>query len=274
MREIVIYWLGNMLNKRGKKMSKKKNVVNTLSSERTESAYLNFINSINGTRIVDPLNIPKLKRSYWIRHDVDISLPHALYFAEFEAKNGIISTYFLLHNNEYFDYSENFANIVKRLISLGHTIAFHNDVLSLWWEDKTKDIISLLNPPLNFLRQFSTVEGTACHGHACHYERGYINYEVWKEYDPTKNYGFEIKCPKISLNDVGLKYEAYFLPYTHLYSDSGKNDIGYVVGNSRMFEKDALLSKRNIGLKVIDEFNKEDSGFLELLFHPIYWGRK
>lgn len=221
-------------------------------------SYTDFLNNIQN-------------KAYWIRHDVDIDLSHSLEFAKFEARSGIFATYFLLHTNPYFDYSDKFGKMVEEICSLGHTIGFHNDILSVWWTNKSKNILDLLNKPLTFLRKFSEIKGTSCHGNASHYEKKYINYQVWKEYNFEKITGMEIKWPQLSYKEVGLEYEAYFLPFTHYFSDSGNNAIGYVVDGFKMFEKEALFSKRNIGFKVVDEFNKSNSGFLQILVHPEHW---
>lgn len=65
-----------------------------------------------------------------IRHDVDLDINRALAFARYENKLGIVSTYFLLNTAMYFDYSQKFLNICKEIQDLGHSIGFHNDLLT------------------------------------------------------------------------------------------------------------------------------------------------
>jgi len=70
----------------------------------SKTEYLEFVGSIEAKITTVPY-APQEKRALWIRHDVDKSLDHALRLAEYEYRNNIQSTYFLLHTNDYFDYS-------------------------------------------------------------------------------------------------------------------------------------------------------------------------
>jgi hypothetical protein len=247
--------------------------------------YLELLGRIDADIVTNPLSsvvvteIPggedrKLsKKRLWIRHDVDKDLDHALRFAEYEYKNDIKSTYFLLHTADYFDYSSDFAEKITLLAAMDHEIGFHNDVLAAWWKGKLHRLGDIyIKKPLGFLREYAgSVVGTSCHGYVECYDRQYFNYQIWSEYDPAKNEGFEILWPRFSLKEFDLEYEAYFMDYTHYYSDSGGNDIGYVVDGKKHFERTALQSPKNIGIKIIDGFNKEAEGLFQLLVHPIHW---
>jgi len=78
----------------------------------------------------DILNIGvKKKNILFVRHDVDISLKKALEMAEFEAKNAIHATYYILLTSPFYNAltPENLERI--RMISeLGHGIGLHYDI--------------------------------------------------------------------------------------------------------------------------------------------------
>ena len=237
--------------------------------------YLDLVRSIDG-RLIRMKDTGKAdEKIYCLRHDVDYSMDKALAFAEVEAEHGLFSTFFLLHTAGYFDYSDEFLRKCKRLIKLGHDVGFHNDAVTCWYSSggNIKDII---NKPLSFLRNGGIkVIGTAAHGSKLCYEKKYLNYELWKEFDPTKNHGLVEGVPskKFSLKDFGFEYEAYFLDYNAYLSDSGGNWIGLEVVKERakLYEKDGLFFKGNLGREIIPKFNSYPNGFLHCLFHPTWW---
>ncbi len=66
--------------------------------------------------------------SFFFRHDVDISLKKAVEMAEFESKNGIKSTYYILLSSPYYNAleAENLQRI-RTLRELGMNIGLHYD---------------------------------------------------------------------------------------------------------------------------------------------------
>jgi len=235
--------------------------------KRGKTRYLDFIQSIQGRLVGSQLS--NYDKKFWIRHDVDYDLDQAIDLAWFEMDNGMMSTFFLLHTAGYFDYSYEFDRKITKLLAMGHAIGFHNDLLGVWSE-KGGDVYKILQPPLNFLRQITPVTSTSSHGKREYYDRNFINYEVWQEYDSSQNEGYPVKWDQISLKYVGLN-EAYFLPYTHYFSDSGGNWIGYQVDGQKPFERSALRSQLNIGSDIVEKFNECEKGFLQLLIHPEHW---
>jgi hypothetical protein len=235
---------------------------------------LDFIKSIDGEIITNPLAPDLPKKAIYIRHDVDSNHRLARDFSFMEYENNIRSTYFLLHTADYFDYSDSLSLTLSCILSNNHEIGFHNDVLSEWWKDRNKNIIDIIEKPLEYLRQFAEVKATSCHGAREHYDRKYFNYQLWTQWNASSNEGFEVVWPQISLYSVELLYEAYFLPYTHYFSDSGNNWIGYVTKKPKPFERAALYSKDNFGSNVINEWNKEEKGLFQVLIHPEHWEEK
>ncbi|MEO9277738.1 MAG: hypothetical protein ABI340_08200 [Nitrososphaera sp.] len=67
-----------------------------------------------------------------LRHDVDISLEHALKIAHLESKHDLHSTFFiLLHSPFYNALARKSANIISRISKLGHEIGLHYDTTFL-----------------------------------------------------------------------------------------------------------------------------------------------
>jgi hypothetical protein len=212
-------------------------------------------------------------RNVIIRHDVDVDLDRALNFAREENKLGVQSTYFLLHSSRYFDYSNEFSEKCQELIELGHNIGLHNDSLVQYFSRRKKDIQDHLNKPLDFLRENGIeIRGTSCHGQRCCYAAGYLNYEVWSEFDPSKNEGFEKEdIPKVSLEEFNLEYETYFVDYDAYLSDSGKKWRGVFIEGKKNYERSMFADQNNLGTNIIDKFNKQEQAVLQLLCHPIHW---
>lgn len=71
---------------------------------------------------------PTMPYVLW-RHDVDMSLEHAVMLAEIEHEQGISATYFIhLHNEFYNAFDLAAKTLIQTLQSLGHTLGLHFDV--------------------------------------------------------------------------------------------------------------------------------------------------
>ena len=56
----------------------------------SDTYYLELLESIKGRRVINPYIKPFTdKKRYWIRHDVDYNLDHALALGEFENKKEV-----------------------------------------------------------------------------------------------------------------------------------------------------------------------------------------
>jgi len=227
--------------------------------------------AVNTKTFKQYISSPKEKATL-LRHDVDMDIDRALDMAIFESKRGVYSTYFLLHTAKYFNYSKEFAQKCKKIVSLGHDIGLHNNALTVYFKRK-KDIRRMLEMPLKFLRDNGIdVVGTSAHGVKACYTRGYFNYEIWKEFDPKRNEG-KLKVPihKIGLHSLGLIYDASFVDFDFYLSDSGDTWNGMVVKIPIPFEKTLKYGPDNIGLAVLEKFQKSKKGTIQILTHPFYW---
>jgi len=217
-------------------------------------------------------------RTVIVRHDVDNDLDKALLFAKEESLAGIKATYFLLHTAPYFDYSAEFARKCNIIQDFGHDLGFHNNAITVW-NSKKKPLSKIINTPLNYLRNNGIkVVGTSAHGVPSCYKKGYYNYEIWKEFNPKKNEGrIKLKSNLCSLYqsksllDFGFTYDANFVSYQFYLDDAGGTWNGVVVKNIKTFGKSLKFGKDNIGLGVVDEWNKAKEATFQFLVHPCWW---
>ena len=108
----------------------------------TYSEYIELLNILKSNRVNltfrewDKLNA-KPNSFFLLRHDIDYSLTSALEMAKIENSIGIKATYFLLmSSNNYNLLSEEYCNIPKQLIELGHEVGLHYDVQAIYKRDK------------------------------------------------------------------------------------------------------------------------------------------
>jgi hypothetical protein len=74
------------------------------------------------------LNEPPTRPGVIWRHDVDISVQHALRIAELEANLGVVATYFLLpHSICYNLWAEENVSAARAICALGHDVGLHFD---------------------------------------------------------------------------------------------------------------------------------------------------
>ena len=183
-----------------------------------------------------------------LRHDVDNDLQASLDMARMENSLGIRSTYFILNTAPYWS-DMKLPLFLIELNKLGHEIGWHNNAITEHLQTG-KPLRQCVEEPINSLRNFAEITGTASHGDPLCHSRGYLNYYVFKG---TKH---NLKFPNLftelfNLTDFGLEYEAYHIGHTHYISDSG-----------------GVWSQDNE--KVIKSFS-ETGGMLQVLIHPQWW---
>lgn len=222
-------------------------------------------------------NYDKNRRSFCIRHDVDNAmLQNSLNFAKIERHRNWPATYFIKYTSDYFDFSQRFVDSCQLLVDLGHDLALHVDIIQLYMDLKRKhgkvDLLEVLEKPLNFLRnQGFEILGAAAHGSPENYIYA-LNYEFWKEFDSTKNeatgnLNFD---KKISLKELGLLYEAYFLKYNYYITDSMGKWTGTNIDKREVvpYENSMIFGADNMGKAAFKEFEQRDKGMLQILIHP------
>jgi len=229
-----------------------------------------------------------------LRHDVDHSLVNALLMARLEHMIGIRSTYYLLHPGGV-DCSENYFGSVmngtvrasaalidaaKQLVDLGHEVGLHNDLISLAIGTGTAPA-DLLADLLNIFEASGIkIIGSVSHGSKSCKDRGYVNYQIFKECEvpmaaqyrsvAVKTDMVEVRKYSLSMKEFGLLYEANFVKRGLSLTDSGGSWHLEGGGTSRAFprkhDKQSVLSDLRARLH-----SSEFSGGLHCLVHPDHW---
>ena len=99
----------------------------------TFGGYEELINllHVNGYKITDYYNWKENDKCVILRHDVDIDLKQALKMAEFEVRNSVKSTYFvLLTSNFYNMHSQRSREILNEIQNMGHMVGLHFDEMA------------------------------------------------------------------------------------------------------------------------------------------------
>jgi hypothetical protein len=172
-----------------------------------------------------------------VRHDVDHDYESALRMARWEQKEGIRSTYCILHSAWYYGWivdgrirhSTEMLECCIELQALGHEISFHNNVVAVSLLEGL-DPYALLEEELWFLRSHGIrVTGSATHGDKLCHELNFRNFELFREcvYESrggerrVSHLGNSVDLGRVSMARFGLIYEAYDLPRDVYITDSG-----------------------------------------------------
>jgi hypothetical protein len=207
-----------------------------------------------------------------LRHDTDSDIENSVRLAEWEAERGIRSTYFVQHTDWYWaapgstTLSPFLLRALERIQSLGHEIGIHNDAITAALT-RGGDPIEILTMDIEAMRAHGfDVVGSASHGAKLCREVGYINHELFVECarttfgdprrtleysDPRSGETRSLPLRPVSMAQLGLRYEAYYLGHDYYNSDvRGRwaKPYGDVVGKFR-----------------------DRGGLLQLLIHPVYW---
>jgi hypothetical protein len=224
-----------------------------------------------------------------LRHDVDRSLDRALMLAEIEAAMGWRSTYFMLHpgddgtSNYYGEISDGrvvhhpeFFARCREMQDMGHEVGLHNDFMLLSLITR-RPVIDLIRDELAAFDDAGIrIHGSASHGSFFAREHHFANYEIFShcvsggrekgrvlEVD-----GWNAKLHSISLEELGLKYEAYFLPRNITFSDSGGSIVLASGKDSRSgVDFDSDESMRTLA----DVIRARPDPRLVMLMHPCWW---
>lgn len=226
-----------------------------------------------------------------LRHDVDHSLVNALMLAEIEKDMGICSTYFMLHPGDYNSHenyygriqdgrivhSKEFLNGCLQIQDMGHEVGLHNDFIQLA-HITGRSPRDLLNEEVVELRKVGiAIKGTASHGSDFARRNGFANYELFTECVSSSGQrgrtigvgDWKQVLHSVSMKDVGLTYESYFVHRNADVSDTGSALVAAFGG--RRFNSIDLASDEdfegysNLLRKMPIPLN------LQVLVHPCWW---
>jgi hypothetical protein len=233
-------------------------LLNLLSDQKFIVLSMNkFRDSINPDKVIIGL-----------RHDVDCHPFKALEIAQMEKEHGFGATYYFLATAKYsgefssqgFTRYSCMESIYRELSAMDFEIGIHNDLLSIL-------VLYQLDPfefnknELDFYNSLGIkIYGTAAHGSS--QLRGLVdNFEVFSDFATQSSFtyqGKEYPLGTFSLKEAGYRYEAYFVGFNNYYSDSG--------GHWSLSDGfDQLLSTLR---------NSKAGTKIQILMHPVWWGKK
>jgi len=187
-----------------------------------------------------------------LRHDVDHDLDIALEMSFWEKEMGFRATYFLLHTAEYWN-QEKFLDKALQIQDFGHEVGLHLNAITEWLRGEISDPLKRIRDVLELLRSAGLrVQGVSCHGDRLCYEKNFINYWLFSELRPedpaqietglnaegiravenepwitypnshtlTRKDGRELPLWSVSMERVGLAYEALHVPFDSYFTDS------------------------------------------------------
>ena len=220
-----------------------------------------------------------------LRHDVDAGggggLWGAMKMGAIEHKQGIRSTYYMVHNVRY--YRDNRIRLIsksRQLQRMGHEVGFHNDILSVCLNGKSSHTPEhIFKSELDFLTSGGVyISGVSSHG--SHFARSYgvFNTQIFKECQPTDPEDRSdnvngVPLNTIQLSDYGL-YETSLILLDYYISDSG--------GNWRTTERRKLVfpvRNHDIDPNDFEEYMEklgedDDVNKIMILTHPGVWYRE
>ena len=141
-----------------------------------------------------------------MRHDVDLSLKHALRLAEIENSLDIKSTYFIRTNGIFNPFDEQNLEILKKILKFGHEIGFH-------YEFKEESLDGFKKYFLKNKKHFETLLGENIYGAALHNSKKLNNSNSINKLNIVEDF----------LKELELEYDAYsntFLKKMRYISDS------------------------------------------------------
>lgn len=186
-------------------------------------------------------------RTVVLRHDVDRRPENALRMAELEHALGIHATYYFRHPYTFL------PEIIKQVLTLGHEVGYHYEVLSKANGD-AKKAITLFTRELGAFRALCDVRTICMHGRPL---SRYDNRDLWKTYD-FRDYGIEGEA-YLSMADKGLLY----------LTDTGRN------WSRKHSVRDAMPGARAVPVETTDDLvewigSSGEEG-LYLTVHPERW---
>ena len=225
-----------------------------------------------------------------VRHDVDHSLDNAMMLAEIESSMGLVSTYFMLHPGDY-DHMENYYGTIengriihhptffercRKLQDMGHEVAIHNDFFQLAFLTGRSAADLIADELAAFAKAGVPVSGTASHGSTFVRKIEATNYEIFAECVSggratrrAVQYGsWEGQTHAISMKQLGLSYEAYFLPRNIDISDTGS---ALSVTSKAARHMDFSITAPEHYKMIHDAAKAIDDIRMVMLIHPCWW---
>lgn len=160
-----------------------------------------------------------------MRHDCDDRAGDSILpLAQWEARRGRRSTFYLLHTAPWYERALEDC-LPAKLQALGHEVGLHYNWVPKW-EALRVDPCAVLDYELHRLKLAgATVSGAAGHGDDACYRTKLVNYSMFTDSGearfPWRSYEEATGNAQVNPCDLGLSYLAEFLPKSLYISDSG-----------------------------------------------------
>lgn len=212
-----------------------------------------------------------------MRHDVDHDIVGGLKLAEWEQRNGISTTYCLLHTAWYYGefskghyhHSQLLADSAIALQEMGHEVSFHSNLIAHALRTGANPA-ELLTEELAFFRDLGVeMCGSSAHGDALCRQLEVSNHQIFSDCCQPKNEGrvlthttdagdaTSVALGSLTMADFGLTYEAYDIALDIYHYDVG--------GNMRTKEKPTRF-RQPFGRPT-----RTTGSVVGLLTHPVWW---
>ena len=187
------------------------------------------------------------RRCAVLRHDVDRRSANALTMAELEADLGIAATYYFRHPHTFI------PEIIEQVLSLGHEVGYHYEVLAKTGGDYKK-AIDLFVQELEEFREICDVRTICMHGSPL---SRYDNRDLWKKY----NFG--------EVGVVGFAYLSMACGELRYLTDTGRT------WNGKRSVRDVMPGAEAVPVETTDDLiqwieSSREEG-LYLTVHPERW---
>jgi hypothetical protein len=251
--------------------------------------------------MLDAELIPVLYREYaskrdmkailLLRHDVDSDLDAALNLAAIEFSMGIRSTYFLLPPGDYGMRSNYYGCIAlgkvwhskkllaaaRQLVAYGHEVGLHNDFMQLSRITGRPVVNHLIEEVTWFRSHGIPILGSASHGSEFVKKIRSVNYEIFKGCERrgqqvgrnVSDGSWDTTLHEIEMGELGLTYEAYFLPRDVVFSDSSKTVT--LIGPNGYKQQNLTLRSDEDFQNISDLIKEVKDARCTVLVHPNWW---
>lgn len=196
-----------------------------------------------------------------LRHDVDNTFDACVELARWEAERGWRSTWFVLHDTDYWNDEAVLRPGLEEIVSLGHEVGLHTNAITVALMTG-RDPAYVIDEAVARLRSWGhRVDGVVAHGDPLCYVAGFINDETFEECARP-----EMGAPDRTLAHRGISVTLQPQPLARW----GFTYDAYRVGARSLYLSDSGGQWNEPILEMTDRFPLDD-GQLHVLQHPCWW---
>jgi hypothetical protein len=234
---------------------------------------------------------------FFLRHDIDNNMTSALHMAHLEHANGVRASYYFLPPSPSMGWSNYYGVLRDRkmivapdllenartLQDLGHEVGLHNNFAEVA-AYLGCDLAAFIHEQTALFRDAGiAICGSSGHGSPFFHDNDFISYEIFAgvKTKPGKSKGrivdidgWKLRLHALDMEDFGLRYEAYNVPYDIGLNDS--NDVwgGRLIRDSCRPDLKLIKTMRDVeAFKAMVEQAVQHRTWriLQVLIHPEHW---